>query len=680
MAIQEINIGTVPNDGTGDSPRDAGTKINANFTEVSESIVDLGPDVPQTLENKTLIAPVILPDFYALATDASIREKISEAGEAGGGVVHIPAGRINIFSELTPENGVIVRGASGTTYDANEYPDVGTTLYGNGTYRCFTYNPTDNPSLTPGIHYDGLLKNAGFENLNIESFSDGFKIGATNKGGMQSLHFRDVRVANCTGWGALLENCSLGGIDRLYCYNNTVGQVRLRFSAPGFDFGNFYINGLTGAGPTGTGINRSRGIIIEGFNGGAFNSLDIRALEAFGSSATTLYTATATLTAASRSIGVTDLSKFMLEMPVVFGTTVGNVVAGVLYFIDYVSASTGAGTIRVSTRMGGKAADYITPSTSGTPDIKTRGFAPLEIRNGGAIIANIPDMEHPGTAGAIIQDIHNADLTFGLFGIPDDAATVDLCARLQSSSGDSVKVWIGKPAARRDIDANSAQMQINGGSATAYSTTATGVGVGFNTVTKATSLSLSGLGPDQYWDGTRSELVSVRNPASATGYVGAGGVLFLGTAANAAVMCYTGTPGSNIYLPTISDTPFASNAVHSGREGFFVNGTQYVLTLNAPGGQLIDNKYSTRIIPPNSSFRVAPAKTNTGTFFWGVVGPAGWFPTVTYSEISGTAAYNLTIIYVVTDSNTNTPGATIAGGGSNVVFARSNGTVFTVFM
>ena len=34
MSLQLINVGTVPNDATGDFPRDAGIKINANFTEL----------------------------------------------------------------------------------------------------------------------------------------------------------------------------------------------------------------------------------------------------------------------------------------------------------------------------------------------------------------------------------------------------------------------------------------------------------------------------------------------------------------------------------------------------------------------------------------------------------------------------------------------------------------------
>jgi len=37
MAQQEINIGTVANDGTGDTLRSAGNKINENFYELYQS-------------------------------------------------------------------------------------------------------------------------------------------------------------------------------------------------------------------------------------------------------------------------------------------------------------------------------------------------------------------------------------------------------------------------------------------------------------------------------------------------------------------------------------------------------------------------------------------------------------------------------------------------------------------
>jgi hypothetical protein len=41
MAKQTISLGTSANDGTGDSLRSAGTKINANFTELYDDYISL---------------------------------------------------------------------------------------------------------------------------------------------------------------------------------------------------------------------------------------------------------------------------------------------------------------------------------------------------------------------------------------------------------------------------------------------------------------------------------------------------------------------------------------------------------------------------------------------------------------------------------------------------------------
>lgn len=41
MAQQTISVGTSANDGTGDSLRSAGTKINANFTELYDDYISL---------------------------------------------------------------------------------------------------------------------------------------------------------------------------------------------------------------------------------------------------------------------------------------------------------------------------------------------------------------------------------------------------------------------------------------------------------------------------------------------------------------------------------------------------------------------------------------------------------------------------------------------------------------
>ena len=42
MAYQGINTGSIPNDGTGDTLQAGAVKINANFTEVYDTLGDSG--------------------------------------------------------------------------------------------------------------------------------------------------------------------------------------------------------------------------------------------------------------------------------------------------------------------------------------------------------------------------------------------------------------------------------------------------------------------------------------------------------------------------------------------------------------------------------------------------------------------------------------------------------------
>jgi len=46
MAKQTINVGTAPNDGTGDQLRDALVKVNGNFNELYGHIITTAPVIP----------------------------------------------------------------------------------------------------------------------------------------------------------------------------------------------------------------------------------------------------------------------------------------------------------------------------------------------------------------------------------------------------------------------------------------------------------------------------------------------------------------------------------------------------------------------------------------------------------------------------------------------------------
>lgn len=81
MAKQTINIGTSPNDGTGDTLRDAYDKCNDNFTELYNDVAALG-------------APLELADF--------LRSKVDETCDG-------TSGQVIAFSAAMPSTDFVVK-------------------------------------------------------------------------------------------------------------------------------------------------------------------------------------------------------------------------------------------------------------------------------------------------------------------------------------------------------------------------------------------------------------------------------------------------------------------------------------------------------------------------------------------------------------------------------------------
>lgn len=73
MAQQIINLGTNPNDGSGDTIRDGGDKINDNFTELYTRVGDL--------EGSQVTADAILRASYTETTNGGSNQRINFSSE-----------------------------------------------------------------------------------------------------------------------------------------------------------------------------------------------------------------------------------------------------------------------------------------------------------------------------------------------------------------------------------------------------------------------------------------------------------------------------------------------------------------------------------------------------------------------------------------------------------------------
>ena len=127
MSKQIINIGNAPNDGTGDSARQAGAKINSNFTElydIIDGVSSFTGDYNELFNKPNLGSAAFLevgtgPDQLVQidvngrlpAIDGSQLLNLPSSGGGGGG------GSGNVNASGTPTNGQLVRWTNASTIE-----------------------------------------------------------------------------------------------------------------------------------------------------------------------------------------------------------------------------------------------------------------------------------------------------------------------------------------------------------------------------------------------------------------------------------------------------------------------------------------------------------------------------------------------------------------------------------
>lgn len=117
MAQQTINVGSAPNDGTGDTLRDAGGKINSNFTELyglsaGSSPYDFGFVFEATPEADAIVGRVRIGRDIIIPADM--------AGSSGGVSVNPAA----TFDVLVQDDGVTIGTISTSTGGAVTFTTV----------------------------------------------------------------------------------------------------------------------------------------------------------------------------------------------------------------------------------------------------------------------------------------------------------------------------------------------------------------------------------------------------------------------------------------------------------------------------------------------------------------------------------------------------------------------------
>lgn len=164
MSKQIINIGNAPNDGTGDSARQAGAKINSNFTElydIIDGVSSFTGDYNELFNKPNLGSAAFLevgtgPDQLVQidvngrlpAIDGSQLLNLPSSGGGGGG------GSGNVNASGTPTNGQLVRWTNASTIEGvNNIPSSLVTGLGSSA----TLNVGTGPSNVVQLDLSGRL-------------------------------------------------------------------------------------------------------------------------------------------------------------------------------------------------------------------------------------------------------------------------------------------------------------------------------------------------------------------------------------------------------------------------------------------------------------------------------------------------------------------------------------------
>ena len=583
----------------------------------------------------------------AQMTASQINALALSLSQSGGGTVVFPPGTYSPGGpiQLYP-NIVYVGGGWNLVYTAG--PDIapsgfasnGTVLQGDGTFNCFQANQTALGSAFASslLFSQAGVANCGVQNIGLYNFLGGIQTGALYNAGSFYSYFFNVCALNC-GTGFWFENCIHNRYDKLYAFNCTKIHILFRSSCTSA------VNqpGNSNAGElcafASSSLYTSRGIVVDTYNGtgGGLFHVDMLQSCRFNQAANTQ---AATMSNASTSIGVTDCSRFAPFMPVSFTSTANGFTQNQIYFVQTVSASSGAGNITVANNPYGSA---IAATGNTAITINTQGMACLEVINADGNSSNYPalatisslDLESGGTCKCVANSMSGA-IDWAATLVQNSGSTQDIVLRnMGGANGQITCSWNSNIDADSTayyvmlnmlagFGANSTRDSNGGGGAGGLIGLQSSLGFGLNLAYQIPFETYSfqnihtGTGRDFTYCGVSIGQLTAGNDTASLSITStqSGWQVYNGSATT-----WTLPTPSAIYLGIevgviVSNSATGALTLSAGSPGFNGVGTRTSITIN-----------------PGASLGCKCVKTAGGTYFWAVTAIGGTYSAGTISTV-----------------------------------------------
>lgn len=562
-------------------------------------------------------------DYTALSNKAGVLSAL------GGGTIHLDGGEWYINAPLPIFSNVVYEGAgwkiTGTgiidLYNVTKNGGTWINAVGAVAYG-FEYNSTDGVAAmaSVGAYTAATAVNLGVRNLGLSGFSGaGIKIGSNFNPGAAYSEFHNLCALNC-GWGFWFENMVHVRYDRLNAFGNTVGQIMFRSSSTSsiYQPANCRVGEIVATVPNTS--PKVRGIVIENANGtiGGLAQASIIQCNRFSPATSTQ---AATMAAASTAIGLPDLSKFMVGMPVTVSATANGFTQNKIYIIKTMTAATGAGSITLADYRNGT---EIAATGNTAVNIITQGMPCLEMVPADATGGNAPalyfagtlDLEAGGTTKFYAENLNGGMVA--TLNTQNSGSTQDVCIR-NSNSG----VVMFAPVSTPNLDLSVGSFSLIGNARGTNSLGDTPIGANGQPASSASfNLAKNFGGETATFQNKLPGFCDVTYPGVPLGQ--RANQKDTGTttlaANNFGSTTYNGAGGVTWTLPN-------SSAALLGIPAEIINTGAGTLTLATNGTELFNNKAAlTSInIGTKASLTVRLQKTSGGTYYWAIIAVGGTY-------------------------------------------------------